>query len=108
MRRPLTGSTIAAELRATGCDAFAVVADLTDEDQVTGAIDEVAGALGEPTILVNNAGMSSVRSPGKATQSGALGDIPPALWRASMSRNLDTAFLTTRAALPGMIAVGWG
>ena len=98
----------AAELRATGCDAFAVVADLTDEDQVTGAIDEVAGALGEPTILVNNAGMSSVRSPGMATESGALGDIPPALWRASMSRNLDTAFLTTRAALPGMIAAGWG
>jgi len=25
-----------------------------------------------------------------------------------MSRNLDTAFLTTRAALPGMIAAGWG
>ena len=32
----------------------------------------------------------------------------PAAWHASLARNLDTAFLTTRAVLPGMLERGWG
>jgi len=31
-----------------------------------------------------------------------------AQWRHSLARNLDTAFLTTRAVLPGMQLQGWG
>ena len=50
----------AAELAAGGIAAVGVVADLTDEAQVHRAVAEVTAALGPPTILVNNAGMTSV------------------------------------------------
>lgn len=104
----------AAELEAEGIAALGVVADLTDEDEVARALAEVSGRLGAPTIVVNNAGMTSVSSPAVSVDSagGAESGTAAALsldqWRRSLARNLDTAFLCTRAALPGMRAAGWG
>ncbi|CAN5124580.1 SDR family NAD(P)-dependent oxidoreductase [soil metagenome] len=98
----------AAELAAMGFDAVGVVADLTEEDQARQAAHEVEEALGSATILVNNAGMTSISRPGLETESGAVADIGLEDWRASMARNLDTAFLATRAVLPGMVSTGWG
>jgi 3-oxoacyl-[acyl-carrier protein] reductase len=100
----------AAELRAAGVDAVAVVADLTDEDQVEAVVAEVTTALGAPTVLVNNAGMTSVTAPtlDSGGESGILGAMDLDAWRRSLARNLDTAFLTTRAVLPGMLAASWG
>ncbi|TIC87464.1 SDR family oxidoreductase [Nocardioides sp. GY 10113] len=100
------------ELRALGIDAIGVVADLTDEDQAGRACAEAAAALGAVSVLVNNAGMTSVTSPAlgdaAVTESGMLGEMSLQQWRRSLSRNVDTAFLMTRAALPGMVANGWG
>jgi 3-oxoacyl-[acyl-carrier protein] reductase len=105
----------AAELRQAGVRAFAVVADLTQEEQVRSAVSEVAEALGPPTMLVNNAGMTSVSVPavavtssGGGEESGTSASIGYEQWRRSLVRNLDTAFLTTRAVLPGMQEQGWG
>lgn len=98
----------AATLAAEGVDSFGVVADLTDEEQVARAVEEVRDALGSPTILVNNAGMTSMSTPGLETESGVLTHVSTEQWRASLSRNLDTAFLTTRAVVPGMVGAGWG
>jgi 3-oxoacyl-[acyl-carrier protein] reductase len=64
-------------------------------------------ALGRIDILVNNAGMTSVTRAGRDEAGDAIG-IPLAAWRASIERNLDTAFLMSRAALPHMIRGGWG
>jgi 3-oxoacyl-[acyl-carrier protein] reductase len=107
-----------AELRDAGVTACGVVADLTVEEQVLEAVDTVGRTLGAPTVLVNNAGMTSVSSPALAspadrgvpsdTESGAAGEITYDRWRRSMARNLDTAFLTTRAVLGGMREAGWG
>jgi 3-oxoacyl-[acyl-carrier protein] reductase len=97
----------AAELRSLGVHAVGVVGDLTDADQVERVRDEVVAALGVPTVLVNNAGMTSVRSDG-AAESGTVADLSVDAWHLSLSRNLDTAFLCTRALLPGMTAAGWG
>ena len=97
----------AAGLEAEGVRSVGVVADLTDPEQVQAAVDEVSDALGPPTILVNNAGMTSVGSPG-ATESGSAGALGYDAWRSSIARNLDTAFLATRAVLPAMQEQGWG
>nr|WP_284291047.1 SDR family oxidoreductase [Angustibacter aerolatus] len=87
---------------------------MTDPDQVDRAVREVTGALGAPTVLVNNAGMTSVSAPALdpalpgGSESGTVGSLSLEAWRASTSRNLDTAFLVTRAVLPAMLAAGWG
>lgn len=104
-----------AELEAAGVESVGVVADLTEEDQVAAALAEVEDTLGRPTILVNNAGMVSIgdpvaveaSSPGDA-ESGTVHEMSHQQWRRSLARNLDTAFLMTRAVLPGMQQEGWG
>jgi 3-oxoacyl-[acyl-carrier protein] reductase len=104
----------AAELSAGGVPAVGVVADLTEEEQVRRAVAEVTAAVGAPTVLVNNAGMTSVALPalsveaGGGAESGTLVDLSPEQWHRSLERNLDSAYLTTRAVLPAMMAGGWG
>jgi 3-oxoacyl-[acyl-carrier protein] reductase len=104
----------AAELEEAGIRAVGVVADLTDEVQVRDAVAAVATALGAPTVLVNNAGMTSVSapavlaSPSGSTESGPVGELTYDQWRHSLTRNLDTAFLVTRAVLPAMRQQRWG
>jgi 3-oxoacyl-[acyl-carrier protein] reductase len=103
----------AAELSAAGVDARGLVADLTDEHAVRRVVADAGDALGPVTVLVNNAGMTSTVRPALGAvsggaESGTLQEISPAAWRESLARNLDTAFLVTRAVLPGMLAAGWG
>jgi 3-oxoacyl-[acyl-carrier protein] reductase len=102
------------ELTAAGVRSVGVVADLTQEPQVRRAVADVTAVLGPPGVLVNNAGMTSVTAPAVTpdaaggAESGAITDLSSEQWHRSLSRNLDTAFLTTRAVLPGMVAAGWG
>lgn len=104
----------AAELAEQGVRAVGVVGDLTDEAQVRECHDRVVEALGPPTILVNNAGMTSTGAPAFATgpgtgeETGAVEELDLDRWHRSLARNLDTAFLATRAALPAMREAGWG
>ena len=58
-------------------------------------------------MLVNNAGMVSTASGGDYLEGDLLG-TPPDRWSASLARNLDTAYLTTRAALPHLRSSGHG
>jgi 3-oxoacyl-[acyl-carrier protein] reductase len=104
----------AAELEEAGIRSVGVVAELTDEDQVRDAVAAVTGTLGTPTVLVNNAGMTSVSAPALTapsssdTESGTVERLDYDRWRRSLARNLDTAFLVTRAVLPGMRQQRWG
>jgi 3-oxoacyl-[acyl-carrier protein] reductase len=103
----------AEELERLGVPAVGLVADLTDPAAVADAVRRVSEHLGEPTVLVNNAGMTSLSDPALGevsggAESGTLLDLEPGAWRRSLSRNLDTAFLVTRAVLPSMRAAGWG
>lgn len=96
----------AAELTARGIVATGHIADLTDEQQVTAMVSQVRGRHGQPaTIVVNNAGMISV---GQAAEAGAVGDLDLSTWHAGLARNLDTAFLVSRATLPAMVDTGYG
>lgn len=88
----------AAELRALGeihCEAV----DVADAASVTTAFDNAARRLGPVAILVNNAGQAASASFVKTELS---------LWQQMLDVNLTGVFLGTRAALPGMLAAGWG
>ena len=104
----------AAELEAAGVRSLGVTADLTQEDQVLDVVARVGHALGTPTVLVNNAGMTSVSSPAvevdscEGAESGTALGMSYDQWRRSIARNLDTAFLMTSAVLPGMQQQGRG
>lgn len=84
-----------------GADARGVVADLTVESDVA-SLREAVGAV---DVLVNNAGMLSLSSP---DVQAPVSSLSLADWRADLARNLDTAFLVTRAFLPAMVAAGFG
>ena len=96
-----------AELTRAGARAAGVVADLTTTegaDAVVAAALDLGGGL---DVLVNNAGMVATAAGGDYLEGDLLG-TPPQRWAASLARNLDTAYLTTRAALPHLRASGHG
>ncbi len=70
-------------------------ANLTD----AAAIAAMMADIGTVDILVNNAGMQHV---------APVEDFPPEKWDAIIALNLSAAFHTTRLAVPGMKAKGWG
>ena len=99
----------ASELCAAGIDAHAAVADLTLDAEVDGLIERVVEAAGRIDIVVNNAGMTSVAKPMEASgETGSVADMTRAKWDASLTRNLTTAFLVSKAALPALRASGHG
>jgi 3-oxoacyl-[acyl-carrier protein] reductase len=94
-----------AALESAGARASGHVADLTDEDQVARVVEEVVTAHGGLDIVVNNAGMVSI---GSAAEAGSLLTMSLETWRAGVARNLDTAFLVCRAAMPHVAGGGHG
>jgi len=85
------------ELRAAGCDARGVACDLATE---AGVATLVAAAGSAPVaVLVNNAGMAIL---GEMDEPADLDRTTLAQWQRSLERNLSSAFLATRAFLPGM------
>ncbi len=95
----------AAELRQEGIEACAWVVDLTDEQQVAELAAWAEAQWGRVDILVNNAGMAMQGSPEPFAE---LAQMDLVTWQLSLTRNLTTAFLLTRAVLPGMQARGYG
>ena len=90
-----------AELRRAGVQAEGTVTRLDVEADVAAF---AASWTTEPTILVNNAGMVAT---GEDMPGGDIG-IGLAAWEAGLRQNLTSAFLLTRAAVPGMRRAGWG
>ena len=90
---------------AAGPRAIGVVADLTED---AGAERTVAAALerfGRLDVLVNNAGMTSVSDP---EEPAAASELDRAGWEHALARNLTTAYLLTRCALPHLTAAEHG
>jgi 3-oxoacyl-[acyl-carrier protein] reductase len=84
---------LVAELRAEGIEAAGAAADVSDAVQVARAVAAVTGALGDVGLLINNAGVLIARPFEELT----LQD-----WDATMTTNLRSLFLVTRAVLPAM------
>ncbi len=94
------------ELRAARFDAAGFIGDLTGEDTASGLVAAALERWGRLDIVVNNAGMTSAANP--VFESGTAQAMDLATWQAALARNLTTAFLVTKAALPAMTAHGWG
>ncbi len=74
-------------------------ADVCELDSVKKAFDSARVRFGEVEILVNSAGQAG---------SAPFLNTDEKLWRQMMSVNLDGTFHCVQAALPGMLAAGWG
>lgn len=96
----------AAELVDAGVDAASFVGDLTREVSASGLVAACVERWGAVDIVVNNAGMVSTADP--SFESGSLDSMDVDTWQSSIRRNLDTAFLVSRVALPWMQSAGWG
>ena len=94
------------ELRTAGFDAAGTVADLTDADAASRLVSAALDRWGRLDIVVNNAGMISAAVP--EFESGTVESMDLKTWQAALARNLTTAFLVTKAALPAMTSRGWG
>ncbi|AEB59537.1 SDR family NAD(P)-dependent oxidoreductase [Ectopseudomonas mendocina] len=94
-----------AELRAEGFETEGRAVDLTDEAGVQAFATWAEGLWGHVDILVNNAGMTMQGSPETFEE---VSSMSLETWNLTIARNLTTAFLLTRAVLPGMRARGYG
>jgi 3-oxoacyl-[acyl-carrier protein] reductase len=95
---------IAAELSASGAQALALAADVSDERSVAGMIGEIDRRFGRLDIVVNNAGISPRVEGTKPT----VETTPLEHWTRTLSVNLTGTFLVCRAALPLMRRRQWG
>lgn len=84
---------------ASEMGAAHVVAEVSQRDAVTKALEAAERESGPVNILVNNAG-EAASAPFLKTDEG--------LWRRMLAVNLDGAFFFSQAALPAMLEAGWG
>jgi 3-oxoacyl-[acyl-carrier protein] reductase len=87
------------EIADAGGRALAVGADVSQGDQVEAAVQRVAGELGEPTVLINNAGV---------IRDNLLFKMSDDDWDTVMGVHLRGAFLMTRAVQKYMVGQRWG
>jgi len=87
------------EIRAQGGEALALPCDISREEQVQAAVDELSRAYGDITVLVNNAAVMP---------SGRLHETSVADFDRCVAVNLRGTFLVSRAVIPGMLRVGTG
>jgi 3-hydroxybutyrate dehydrogenase len=74
-------------------------ADMTKPEEIRAMVADCSAKLGTPDILINNAGIQHV---------APIDEFPDDKWDAVLAIILSSAFHTTKAALPGMKAKGWG
>ncbi|MEU5790589.1 3-oxoacyl-ACP reductase FabG [Micromonospora purpureochromogenes] len=93
------GKPVVEEIQAGGGRALAVGANVADEQAVQAAVDRIAAELGEPTVLVNNAGI---------TRDNLLFKMTADDWDAVLNVHLRGSFLMSRAVQGYMTKAGWG
>lgn len=84
-------------------------ADVTDEGDCQRAVETALQRFGRLDVLVNNAGrgMKYVSEDFMASPT-TFWTIDPAVWRLVIETNVNGPFLMARAAVPAMLAAGWG
>lgn len=87
------------QIKISGGQAIALEADITDEAQVTAAVQKLQDTFGPCTVLVNNAAVMP---------SGKLHETGPADVDRCLAINLKGTYLVSRAVIPGMLEVGTG
>lgn len=90
---------LARAIESEGGRAIAIAADVSVSADAQRMVEATAADLGAPDIVFNNAGISP---------SGRITDITEAEWDECLNIDLKSVFLTSRCALPLMIAAGGG
>ena len=90
---------VAAEITASGGQAYAVGCDVRDPASISAAVASVKEHAGSVDILVNNAGITRDRSLAKMSQEE---------WDAVIETNLSSVFHLTARVLPHMVEAGYG
>ena len=90
---------VADEIEANGGRALAVGVDVADEEAVAAAIERIAAELGEPTVLVNNAGI---------IRDNLLFKMTTSEWDSVIDVHLRGSFLMSRAVQGYMTKAGFG
>jgi 3-oxoacyl-[acyl-carrier protein] reductase len=90
---------VCARIRDEGVRTLLVQGDVAQSADVTRMMTEIRRELGPVTILVNNAGIGTVRT---------IEEISLREWDETVAVNLTAPFLVTQAVLPDMRAAGWG
>ncbi|WP_157110572.1 SDR family NAD(P)-dependent oxidoreductase [Nocardia anaemiae] len=88
-----------AEIERAGGAAIAVQADVAVRAEVDAMTERVESELGPVDVLVNNAGIATIRG---------VDDITEEDFDQTLAVNLKSAFLCTQAVIPGMRKRGWG
>jgi NAD(P)-dependent dehydrogenase (short-subunit alcohol dehydrogenase family) len=94
-----TQAEIDAVAMRLGSAAQALEADVTEAEETRRAFEQAAKSFGPVDILVNNAGQA---------RSGLLHKAPDELWHQMLAVNLTGTYHGIRAALPQMLARGFG
>ena len=89
----------AKEVEALGVKSIAILADVSDENQVQTLVKQVSDEIGPINILMNNTGVRRSRP---------INEMTTEEWRSILGVNLDGPFFCCRAVVPGMIETGWG
>ncbi|HUK24738.1 MAG TPA: 3-oxoacyl-[acyl-carrier-protein] reductase [Terriglobales bacterium] len=87
------------EIAASGGVAAAFPMDVSDEEQIKGAIKAVIAQLGKVDILVNNAGI---------TRDQLVMRMKRADWDAVLHTNLTSAYLCVQQVIGSMLKQRWG
>ena len=90
-----TRESIDETARLAGGETLAIQADVTDEQSVRNMVDQTLERFGRIDILVNNAGIGTTKS---------ILEVEPEEWDRVFAVNVRGVYLSTRAALPGMLA----
>lgn len=92
-------STVEAISQAGG-DAVPLLADISDERQMTDAVDQLVARFGRLDVVVANAGINGVWAP--------IDDLKLSEWNQTILVNLTGTFLTIRASVPALKRSGGG
>jgi len=90
---------VAAEVRASGAEAFVVAIDMADSASIKEAIGKTAKEFGRIDILVNNAGV---------TKDGLALRMKPDDWNSVLQTNLTGAFYCIQQVISPMMRERWG
>jgi 3-oxoacyl-[acyl-carrier protein] reductase len=99
-RDRVSADAVVAALAQCGAEAFAVQADVRDEDQVRTMVATVAQRYGPIDILVSNAGMSFAVKP--------IADMLWSEFAQKLNDELKAAFVLTQAVAPAMAERHYG
>ncbi|PZP22898.1 3-oxoacyl-ACP reductase FabG [Pseudomonas kuykendallii] len=96
---PAGAERIAETLKQNGIEGAGLVLDVTDSESVSSTLEHIQQHLGQPSILVNNAGI---------TRDNLMLRMKDDEWFDVINTNLNSLFRLSKAVLRGMTKARWG